>query len=82
MDVGIMEVSALGRTLVIVGLVVLAIGLALVFADRLPLIGRLPGDMTVRGDGWTVYVPIATSILLSVVLSVVLGLVTWFGTRR
>jgi hypothetical protein len=77
-----MEVSALGRTLVIVGLVVLAIGLALVLADRLPLVGRLPGDVTVRGDGWTVYVPIATSILLSVVLSVILGLFAWFGTRR
>lgn len=77
-----MEVPALGRTLVVVGLVILAIGLALVFADRLPLIGRLPGDVTVRGDGWTVYVPIATSILLSIVLSLILGVLTWFGTRR
>lgn len=77
-----MELPAVGRTLVIVGLVIVAIGLALVFADRLPLIGRLPGDVTLRGDGWTIYVPIATSVLLSGVLSLVLGLVTWFGTRR
>lgn len=77
-----MELQAVGRTLVIVGLVIVAIGLALVLADRLPLIGRLPGDVTLRGDGWTIYVPFATSVLLSVVLSLVLGLVTWFGTRR
>jgi len=49
----------------------------LVVADRVPLIGRLPGDITVRGDGWTLYAPLATSIVLSVLLTVVLSLVAW-----
>lgn len=72
-----MELSQFGRVLALVGAVILFLGLVLVVADRVPLVGRLPGDITIRGDGWTVYAPIATSILLSVLLTVVLGFVAW-----
>ena len=72
-----MELSQFGRLLVLVGAVVLFLGVLLVVADRVPLIGRLPGDITVRGNGWTVYAPVATSIVLSVLLTVVLSLVAW-----
>ena len=72
-----MELSQFGRVLVLVGAVILFLGLLLVVAERVPLIGRLPGDITVRGDGWTVYAPLATSIVLSVLLTLVLSVVTW-----
>ncbi len=72
-----MELSQFGRVLVLVGAVMLFLGVLLVVADRVPLIGRLPGDFTVRGNGWTLYAPVATSIVLSVLLTVVLGLVAW-----
>ena len=72
-----MELSQFGRLLVLVGAVVLFLGLLLVVADRVPLIGRLPGDIAVRGDGWTLYAPLATSIVLSVLLTLVLGVVAW-----
>lgn len=72
-----MEIAQLGRVLVLVGAVVLGLGVVLVFADRVPFVGRLPGDITVRGDGWTVYAPLATSIVLSVLLTVALSLVAW-----
>ena len=72
-----MELSQFGRVLVLVGAVILFLGLLLVVADRVPLVGRLPGDITVRGDGWTLYAPVATSILLSVLLTLVLTVVAW-----
>jgi hypothetical protein len=72
-----MELSQFGRLFVLVGAVILFFGLLLVVADRVPFIGRLPGDITVRGDGWTLYAPLATSIVLSVVLTLVLGVVAW-----
>ena len=37
-------------------------------------IGRLPGDLVYRKGPFTVYVPIATSILLSVVLTLIVML--------
>jgi len=72
-----MELAQFGRVLVLVGAAILAFGVLLVVADRVPFIGRLPGDITLRGDGWALYAPLATSIVLSVLLTVVLGLVAW-----
>jgi hypothetical protein len=61
------------------GLILAAIGLALVLLGRTNLpIGRLPGDIVYRGKHTTFYFPLVTSILLSVVLSVVLYLVGRF----
>lgn len=76
-----MEIASVGRALLLAGLVIAAIGLALTFADRVPLVGRLPGDIRLGGDRVTVYIPIATSIVLSILLTAVLGLVTWLGRR-
>jgi Protein of unknown function (DUF2905) len=58
------------------GLVIVAVGLALMLLGRTNLpIGRLPGDILYRGKHTTFYFPLATSILVSVVLSLVLYLV-------
>ncbi len=73
-----LDLSPVGRTFVVLGIVTVAIGLALIFADRVPFLGRLPGDVTLRGDRWAVYLPIATSIVLSVALTLALTLFAWF----
>jgi len=51
------------------GLVLVAAGLVVSFSGRIPWLGKLPGDFTFRSGGLTVYVPLATCILLSVLLS-------------
>ena len=61
----------MGRTLVLIGVVIA--GLGLLMMAGVPL-GRLPGDMTIRRGAFTFYFPLATSILVSVVLTVVLYL--------
>jgi hypothetical protein len=72
-----MELAQIGRVLVLVGAVILGLGILLVVGDRVPFIGRLPGDITVGGNGWTFYAPLATSIVLSVLLTAALSLVAW-----
>ena len=72
-----MELAQFGRVLVLIGALILLFGVLLVVGDRVPFIGRLPGDITLRGDGWTLYAPLATSILLSVLLTAVLSLAAW-----
>lgn len=67
----------LGRTLIALGLLFVAAGLVIVGLDRLHLpLGRLPGDLSWRGRGWSVSFPIVTSLLLSVVLSLLLWVVS------
>jgi hypothetical protein len=67
-------VPDLGRWLIVVGLVAVLAGAALLWGPRVPWLGRLPGDLVFRRGPVTVYLPIATSILISVVLSVLVYL--------
>lgn len=60
----------MGQTLVVIGLLIAAAGV-LIWAG-VPL-GRLPGDVTIQRENYTVYLPITTSILVSVALTI-LGL--------
>ncbi|HZR83179.1 MAG TPA: DUF2905 domain-containing protein [Candidatus Binatia bacterium] len=64
--------SDLGRLLIGIGLVLVAVGGVLVVATRLGIpfpLGRLPGDIAVKRDGFSFYFPITTSIVVSLVLS-------------
>jgi hypothetical protein len=73
------HMSELGRLLVLLGIVIVAAGLALILLGRMHVpVGRLPGNFLYRGKNTTVYFPLATSILLSIVVSVVLYLIRYF----
>jgi hypothetical protein len=66
----------LGRVLIAIGGLIVVAGLLLVLAGKMNLpIGRLPGDIVVRGKNTTFYFPLATSILLSILLSLALYIV-------
>ncbi|MBS9404413.1 DUF2905 domain-containing protein [Halomonas sp. TRM85114] len=64
----------MNRTLVLIGLLVVAIGLLWPWLSKLPL-GQLPGDIVIRRENFSFYFPVTTMILASVVLSGVLWLV-------
>ncbi len=61
--------GGLGRTLILVGLVLVVAGLVLSLSPRIPWLGKLPGDFTFRSGGLTVYVPLATCLVLSLLFS-------------
>ena len=65
------------KTLITIGILIVAIGLAWPYLSKLPL-GRLPGDIAVKNENFSFYFPLATSILVSLVLSLVLWLVRKF----
>ena len=57
------------KTLITTGLILVAIGLVWLLAERLSL-GHLPGDIIIKRDWGTIYIPITTSVVISLVLSV------------
>ncbi len=63
--------TALGKTLIIIGTVIVLLGLLLSFAGKIPWLGRLPGDIYIKRDNFTFYFPLATSIILSIIISLV-----------
>jgi len=61
----------LGRTLIILGGVIVVVGLFLAFGPRLPFrIGRLPLDINVQRDNFSFYFPLGTCIVVSILLTI------------
>ncbi len=60
-----------GKMLLILGILFVVIGLLLMLGPKIPLLGKLPGDFMVRRGNFTLYFPLATSILLSIVLTLI-----------
>jgi hypothetical protein len=68
-----------GRTLIVVGLAIAALGVLLVLGDKLPIrLGRLPGDIVIERKNGTFYFPIVTCLLLSLLLT----LLGWLSGKR
>jgi hypothetical protein len=64
--------AGLGKTLIVVGLLLAVVGVVLVLAGRLPWLGNLPGDISIQRERFSFYFPITTCILISVLISLVL----------
>ncbi len=67
--------NPLGKLLIIAGFFVMIVGLLLTFWEKVPLLGRLPGDIFVQRDGFKFFFPVVTSLVLSVILSIVLNII-------
>jgi hypothetical protein len=68
----------IGRSLLVLGVVIALAGVVLLLVGRVPWIGRLPGDIHIQRGNWSFYFPLATSLLLSVLLT----LLFWIIGRR
>ena len=72
------DLSAFGRMLVLIGAITVLFGVLLIFAHKIPFLGKLPGDIYISRKNFTFYFPLATSILVSAVLS----LIMWLWSKR
>lgn len=67
--------NEIGRLLIVLGIVLVAVGVVILVGGRIPGLGRLPGDISIRRGHVTFYVPLATSIVVSLVLTLVMVLI-------
>jgi hypothetical protein len=68
-------VEGFGRTLVWIGCGLLALGLLFILISKIPGLGRLPGDILIKRDNVTIFIPLGTMILVSIVLTLLLNLI-------
>lgn len=64
----------LGKILIIFGVVIVGIGVLLLIGDKIPWIGRLPGDIFIKKERFTFYFPIVTCIIISIILTILFSL--------
>lgn len=69
-----MELQQLAKFIIFIGVILVLIGVLISLLGRVPGIGRLPGDILIKRDGFTFYFPLATSILISILLTIILNL--------
>ena len=67
---------ALGKSLILLGAIIVVIGLVIIAAPKIPYLGKLPGDFHFRKGNFEFYFPLATSIVVSVILSGILWLLS------
>lgn len=68
-----LDLDSMGKTLLLVGFIIILIGGVFVLVGKLPLLGNLPGDIRIQRGNWGCYIPLATSIIISLVLTIVLN---------
>jgi hypothetical protein len=72
----------LGRILIIVGIGIALVGALITFVPGLfSWFGRLPGDIKIEGETWTVFIPFTSMLLVSLAITLVAGLVSRFLGR-
>jgi DUF2905 family protein len=82
------EWDGLGKLFIGIGLAIAVVGVLFVLADRIPgisylfsWVGKLPGDIFIKRDNFSLFFPLGTSIVLSVLLSLVFYLLSWMLRR-
>ena len=63
----------MNKTLIIIGIIIIAIGLLWPIITKMPF-GKLPGDIAIKKEGFQLYFPITTMIVISIVLSILFWL--------
>jgi hypothetical protein len=66
---------SLGRFLIIFGGLVIVLGIVLLLGGKIPYLGKLPGDIHIKGETFSFHFPVVTCIVLSIVLTVILNLI-------
>ena len=70
--------EGIGKILIIAGCIIVGLGLLFVFADRIPFLGKLPGDIIIKKEGFSFYFPVVTFLLISLVLTIIINLIFRF----
>jgi hypothetical protein len=65
----------MGKLLIIIGVILILLGVFVTYQNRIPFLGKLPGDIRIEKENFKFYFPITTSILLSLLVSLVIFLI-------
>ena len=73
--------EGIGKILLIVGGIIILLGLLLTFSQHIPFFGKLPGDIMIKKDGFSLYFPVITFLVLSIILTIVINVILHFLSK-
>ena len=66
------ELNSLGKVLMLFGVIIFLVGGLFIVGDKIPWLGKLPGDVCIKRNNFTFFFPITTCIIISLTLSLLL----------
>jgi len=73
MDFG--SFNNLGKILIFIGIGIVVIGGIILLFSEIPFFGKLPGDIFIKKENFSLYFPIISSIILSIIITVIINIV-------
>jgi hypothetical protein len=73
--------TSLGKLLIVFGIVLVGLGFLITFYDKIPYLGKLPGDIHIKRENFQLYFPITTSVVLSLLLTLVLWIISLISKK-
>jgi hypothetical protein len=70
--------SEIAKVMIFIGALLILIGLVILVFPRLPYVGKLPGDILIKKENVTFYIPLASSIVISIIISLILYCINKF----
>jgi hypothetical protein len=67
----------IGKLLILTGLFLVLFGVLFVFRDKIPFLGKLPGDIVVEKKQFSFYFPLVTCIVISAGLTLLINVIIW-----
>jgi hypothetical protein len=71
-----MLMKDMGKFIILAGIVLIIIGCIMYFSKSIPFLGRLPGDINIKKENYSIHFPIATSIIISIIISLILFIIS------
>lgn len=72
------EFSGFGKILIFLGVILIIVGGLFLLGNKIPFLGKLPGDIAIQKKNFSFYFPVTTSIIVSIILSFLM----WLFSRR
>ena len=66
--------NAFGKVFILIGVIFVVVGMLMIFGPKIPLSGKLPGDISIQRKNFSLYFPITTCILISIILTLIMWL--------
>ena len=73
--------EGIGKIMLIAGGITVILGLILVFSQHIPFLGKLPGDIFIKRDGFSFYFPIVTLLILSALITIIVSVILHFMNK-
>jgi hypothetical protein len=70
-----MMVNKMGRLLILVGVMLVILGLIINYFGKIPILGKLPGDISIERENFKFYFPITSGILISVLITIIIYII-------